>query len=124
MELVSRSLIEANVTFLSAEEGGRKHPAENGPYYSPHLVVGDPNRRIAILADDNRTLTDAYLGVRFLGEGGPLKPNQPYDVRLLLIFYPHPGYNALVSGATFTIREGPKIVGYGRVTKGVNEAIA
>ncbi len=118
-----RTLIEANVTFLSAGEGGRDHPAKNSSEYRAHLVVDDPYKRLAIKADDERTLTENYLAVSFSGKGGPLLPNQSYDVRLLLIFYPHPAYNALVSGATFTIREGPKIVGYGRVTKGVDVAI-
>lgn len=120
----SRRLIEAKVTFLSAGDGGRDHPAKNSSLYRAYLVVSDPNRRVACKAGENRTLTEDYLAVSFSGEGGPMLPNQPYDVRILLIFYPHPAYGALVSGATFTIREGPKIVGYGRVAKGVNEEIA
>ncbi len=123
-ERASRWLIEAKVKFLSPSEGGRDHPAENSSAYRPHLVVNDPDRRGAIIADEDRPMTEDHLAVSFSGEGGPLLPNQTYDVRLLLIFYPHPAYNALVPGASFTIREGSKIVGYGRVTKGIDEKVA
>ncbi len=120
-EQTSRRLIEAKVTFLSAGEGGRDHPANNSSAYRPHLVVGDPGRR-GIVADDDR-MSENYLAVSFSGDGGRLLPDRSYNVRLLLVFYPHSAYGALASGATFTIREGPKIVGYGRVTKVIDEAV-
>lgn len=116
--------IEASVTFLSLEEGGRAHPALNDQRYRPHLVVGDPDQRKAITADDGRTLTEDYLGICFSGDGGALLPCERYDVQLKLIYCPYPGYDALVTGATFTIREGAKIVGYGCVSKGVESAAA
>jgi hypothetical protein len=33
----------------------------------------------------------------------------------MLMYWPHPVYESLVAGATFTIREGAQVVGYGRV---------
>jgi hypothetical protein len=120
----SPTTIDASVTFLSAEEGGRSHPALNNPRYRPHLVVGDPTQRIALLADDQRTLTEDYLGVWFCGDGGALLPGRSYNVTLRLLYYPHPAYDALVTDVTFTIREGAKVVGFGRVIKGVESAVA
>jgi hypothetical protein len=36
---------------------------------------------------------------------------------LVLVYWPHPVYESLVPGATFTIREGAQVVGYGQVRK-------
>jgi hypothetical protein len=116
-------LIECTVTFLPASEGGRAHPfphgALSGDTYRPHLVVGDPSQRQAIIVNGN-VLAEEYIGVAF-HEGPPDVPvGIPVDVSLSAMFYPHPIYDRLVPGATFTVREGPKIVAYGTVKQWVN----
>lgn len=85
----------------------------DSPSYRPHLVVGDPERRFAIVDDGGRG-EEAYLGVHFTGSGQPLPPGVEHTVELSLV-YPGVDYSALVAGARFTIQEGGKIVGFGRV---------
>lgn len=107
--------ITAKVTFLTAEQGGRNLPAWNSRKYRPHVVVGDPTQRKAKVADDGRTLTEQYLGVHFDGDGEEMPQGKELEVSLRLSFYPATEYEQLARGATFTIREGAKIVGYGKV---------
>jgi len=115
---VSDPLIRASVTFLGPGEGGRLSPVRAG--YMPHLVVGDPAKRVADLAEDGRTLTESYLGVRVRGhDKTPLSLCQAHALDLELIYAPEVDYSALQSGASFTVREGHIVVGYGQVLEGV-----
>ena len=107
--------IQAKVTFLTEHEGGRKRPAWNFDKYRPHVVVGDPEQRRTPLAEDGRTATETYLGVCFDGDGEEMLPGKQYVVSLVLPYYGTVEYSDLVSGATFTIREGHRIVGFGEV---------
>ena len=109
--------VRAQVTFLSPSEGGRSGIAYNTAQYMPHLVVGDPSQRAPITAQDGRTLVEEYLGVGFTGAGDEMEPGRPYVVELSLLYSPQVNYDALVPGATFTIREGGRIVGFGSVTQ-------
>ncbi len=112
----SEPTIWCEVVFLRAEEGGRRLPlaphALRGCTYRPHLVVGDPQQRGAIV--ENRALQEEYLGVAFLDAEIAFEWGEPFLAELVLM-YPGVNCKALVSGATFTIREGPQIVGYGEV---------
>ena len=49
-----------------------------------------------------------------------LAPGQEHVLDVDLIYAPDVDYRELVSNATFTIREGGKIVGYGRVLHGID----
>ena len=114
--------IKVLVTFLSKNEGGRPLPAgllKSKDYiYSPHLVVGDPSQRQALFDKNNRAL-EHYLGVWFCDGPESITPNVAVPAKVKLLYYPEERYESLVSGAEFTIREGPHIVGYGRVTVGM-----
>ena len=87
----------------------------SGGVYRPHLVVGDPNQRQAIV--EGNEIRERYIGVAFLSGPENVVLGESFSAELSLIFYPHPAYDALVPDATFTIREGARIVGYGRVKK-------
>jgi hypothetical protein len=112
--------IECSVVFLPESEGGRSSPlppgALSGDTYRPHLVIGDPAQRQAIVTDHNRSLEE-YIGVAF--HQGPPVPQVGMEMRtvLTLMYCPHPMYNKLAPGITFTVREGPQIVGYGTVRR-------
>jgi len=80
----------------------------------PHIVLGDPAQREA-LAGPGNTLTERYLGVLVSSASDELVPNQVTEVRLELMYWPEERYDGVAPGATFTLREGPKIVGFGRV---------
>jgi len=52
----------------------------------------------------------------FAGDGKELLANRPYVTELVITYYPGlSSYEAPGPGDTFTIREGPKIVGFGEV---------
>ena len=110
--------LECSILFLPANEGGRLSPlrpgALSGNHYRPHLVIGDIAQRKALVADGNH-VTEEYIGVAF--HDGPPIPEAGVEMKvvLTLMFYPHPMYEKLRSGVTFTVREGPQIVGYGTV---------
>ena len=107
--------IEAEVTFIPESEGGRKSPPAHlsGNVYRPHLVIGDPTQRQAKRVGND--IDEVMLGIGFTAGPEAVQINQTFTAVLQLAFYPHTAYDAVVPGATFTIREGPKIVAYGRV---------
>ena len=68
------------------------------------------------MADGNRA-TEEYIGVAF--HEGPAAPEAGREliVVLTLVYFPHPMYGKLSPGTTFTVREGAKIVGFGKVRR-------
>jgi hypothetical protein len=106
--------ITAAVTFLSPQQGGRSKDVYDSPLYRPHLVLSDPNERVARV-DDAGVSTENYLGVQFTGDDRTLPAGIEHHVTLVLSYLPEVDYSGLVSGATFTIREGGLIVGFGHV---------
>ena len=113
------AVVEAEVTFLSTDEGGRStalrldHPEA---FYRPHVVVGDIGQRHVIVGVD-RVLREEYLGVQFRRAALVLAPGSTATLWMDLMYYPASTYERLQPGATFTIREGPTVVGYGRVLR-------
>ena len=108
--------VEAEVTLLSTAEGGRSaalHLGHSEPY-RPHLVVGEIGQRRAIVGSD-RVIREEYLGVQFRRAESELFPGSSARVWMDLIYYPGITYERLQPGSKFTIREGPNIVGYGKV---------
>ena len=104
------------VKFFSEENGGRLQLPEDllsiGTY-RPHFVIGDPEQITAIV-DDNNIGQENYLGIAFTSQEGALKADKEIEA-LVTTVYPDVDYSGLVSGATFTIREGRNIVGNGKV---------
>ena len=83
-------------------------------------------RDIELETDDGKTIVrkmdvvaEDYLSVMF--EEGPDEAHigEECNVVLILLFFPYEGYNKLIPGVTFTIREGAKIVGFGQVKRGI-----
>lgn len=109
--------IEAEVTFLAESESGRKEPTAklSGGGYRPHLVVGDPNQRQAVTVGNE--MQETYLAVAFLSGPEKVVAGEQFLAELVLMYWPHPVYDSLTVGATFIIREGAKIVGYGQVKR-------
>jgi hypothetical protein len=109
LERSMASTVRAQVTLLPELKRGRSWSAGA---YRPHLLVGDPSDRTP--TPSGSALADAYLGVEFRGSKGEIAPGQSIEVELVLL-YDGINYGALVPGATFTVREGPTVVGYGAV---------
>ena len=108
--------LRVKVKFYSEENGGRNQLPEDllsVGTYRPHFVVGDPEQKKAIV-NENNVGQEVYLGVSFSSQEGALKPEHEINAVVSTI-YPDVDYSALVTGATFTIREGQKVVGNGKV---------
>ena len=106
--------ILAEVVFFPPPAGRSRLPKDLGSgFYMPHLVVGpfDPTQ-LARPEDD-------YLGIVFLSGPDDLEADKPVEVQLGLL-YDQVDYSRLIPSAEFTIREGGKTVGKGRVTKGLD----
>lgn len=102
--------------FFSSDEGGRSTlfpDMLSKGIYRPHLVVGDPDNKIAEKDSDNKLIED-YLGVEFISQSSSLVADKDIIAKVRLI-YSGVDYSALTKNATFTIREGGKIVGNGIV---------
>jgi hypothetical protein len=76
------------------------------------------------MRDGMRHITDEYLGVAFWSGPEQIPVSTPFTLTMLLMYAPHPAYDRVVPGAEFTIREGAKIVGHGRVLRRATDANA
>ncbi len=103
--------IKSLVTFLDEEHGGRKNlPVLPSSEYRPHIVIQSPDIRTA-------TPEDHYLGVRFLAAPAELSFQLAYECMLELSYHPRVDYSKASAGATFTIREGGRVIGFGTITE-------
>jgi hypothetical protein len=113
--IMQQPRITAQITFLPPSEGGRENlPTDfSAGRYCPHVVVGDPNQRKGVFV--NNVAQEKYLGVAFVGAPSNVLAGEPVVVELALMYWPNVSYDSLVPGATFTLREGPHIIGFGTV---------
>jgi hypothetical protein len=109
--------LQLELTFLSPSEGGRDTPPPQigrAPgKYRPHIVIGDPNQRRPIVVGNQGQET--YLGVIFVSGPDEVRVGEPIEAAAELMYYPLREHDAVVPRTTFTLREGSRIVGYGRV---------
>jgi hypothetical protein len=107
-------LVTAEGVFLRTTEGGRQLPprvSEPG-LYRPHLVMQGREVRPATF-DDRNVVIDEYLGVRFVDGPDEMRLGEPARCTIELVYFPEIAYPEVKSGATFTVREGAKVVGHG-----------
>jgi hypothetical protein len=83
----------------------------------PHIVLGDPSQREAIIKPDH-TIDENYLGVWIVDSPDELLPEKLVEVEFKLMYWPEERYPGIAPGATFTLREGPNIVGFGTILSG------
>ena len=102
--------VEAEMTFLTEAEGGRRQPPlfTDPMLYRPHVVVGDGE----------------YLGTIFLSAPQGVRAACPFVATFGLVYHPQVDYSALVPGVEFSIREGAHVVGRGRVIKRWSDHVA
>ena len=108
--------ILVEVVFLSPEDGGRQHslPVFKTPaVYRPHLVVQDRSVRYARIR--NNVIEEGHWAVSFFDGPSEFSFGEPVRCRLILDWFPEADYSPLEKGATFTVREGARIVGHGVV---------
>jgi hypothetical protein len=111
-----RPLIKAEIVFLTAEEGGRAQaPAiGGGSRYMPHIVIQDRAVRRAE-SDASHVTRDAYQGVYFKEAPPDFRLGVSGSFVVELMQYPKRAYEDVQPGATFTVREGPRVVAHGIV---------
>lgn len=102
-------VVEAKFTLLPELSQGRRGLSSGK--YRPHIVIGPESLRVAI-REGNR-LTENYLGVMFVGGPDSMEPGDAANVKLALMYFPEYPYEEVQPGVTFTVREGPLVVGYG-----------
>ena len=118
-ELSQLPRVKAILTVLTRSEGGRRSPFPDHTDYRPHIVVGDPRQRVTTVGPDGKS-TEQYLGINFMGCGRVLMPGQEHEVEFALVYHPRVDYSEVVKGATFTVREGGRVVAFGQITDDVH----
>jgi len=112
-------VVEAEVSFRPEPDGGIWVPRRlNGTLassYRPHIVIGDHHRTEPAVGPDGFIGAD-YVAVAFLQGPVEYAVGQSVAVRFVLMF-PEADNSAVVPGAAFTVHEGAKIVGQGRVVR-------
>ena len=104
-------VVQARVTFLPELSRGRRLLTTG--QYRPHIVIGPQSQRVAMR--DGNVFTEKYLGVMFVGGPEAMSPGESAEVSLALMYFPEESYDEVKPEATFTVREGPLIVGFGAV---------
>ncbi len=61
-------------------------------------------------------LKEEYLGAVLCDGPETVTFGEETVVKMLLMYYPRVSYSGVVRGATFTVRDGPKVIGYGTIT--------
>lgn len=121
--------IETEIVILSPEEGGRSTslmPVAYGGHYRPHIVLQSRDVRQAKieLQDGLRQCVESYLGISFWDGPTPIPVSRPFMATLHLDYAPNAVYDSVMPDATFTIREGHKIIGHGKVLRRWKESDA
>jgi translation elongation factor EF-Tu-like GTPase len=117
--------VTAEVVFLTHEEGGRRTPPNfTRPHqYMPHVVV-QPREVRRALVNEQGVGTELYEGIAFVTRPEGYRVGSSGVFVFDLMYYPQDLYPAVQPGATFTVREGLKIVAHGIVTARANPAAA
>jgi hypothetical protein len=84
-------------------------------------VIGDPGQRAPVTSGG--VIVEKYLGVQFCSQDIVIHPGETARVTMLLMYYPEAPavYAAVQPGATFTLREGGAVVGYGTIVTRTDE---
>jgi hypothetical protein len=111
-------MIEVELTFRPPSEGGRHIPDGilTGYHYRPHIVIGPPDLKHVVITE-GYSLTETYLGVAFARGPNHIELSCPVIAEAALMYSRALEYSIVIPEATFTLREGPQIVGHGRVIK-------
>jgi len=116
----AKAFIDAEMVLLSKEDGGRSTPIlpiAYGGGYRPHIVLQPRRTREARIEmrDGLRCCVDPFVSVAFWSGDDPIPIGRPFKATLYLWYHPHEMYADCVPGATFTLREGAKIIGHGEI---------
>ncbi|HXD32242.1 MAG TPA: hypothetical protein VN643_14055 [Pyrinomonadaceae bacterium] len=91
-----------------------RHSARLKPYFRRQVVEAKVR---SLFPNQDPAEILQLPGVVFVAGPEHVVPGQPLEAEAVLIYYPLPEHDAVVPGATFTIREGARVVGYGRAKR-------
>ena len=96
--------------------------ALTGYRYRPHIVIGDPTVRETRTEVLNRAQLihegdGEYLGIAFDGATPTPEAGKEIEVEFAFMYFPQVTYAEAIPGATFTLREGARIIGFGTILK-------
>jgi len=95
--------LEASVTFMRSDEGGRRRPAFNG-YTPTHQFK------------DHEELND---GEHFYPNAGQMAPGET-GIVMIQLKHPERNHGALQEGISFSVQEGNHVIGTGRIIRVLN----
>lgn len=112
---MSVPIVEVSVSLLPELPGPR---VLKGRQYRPHIVMGPAHQKAAVVAGGS-ALAEKYLGVCFWSGVDRIEPGETVTARLALMYHVDSPdlYEDVIPGAEFTVREGPKVVGFGTVLR-------
>jgi hypothetical protein len=118
-------MLEAEVTFLPENEGAPPCPLPDGisrtGKFRPHIVIGDPGQRKPIVKGTQ--ITETYIGVVFTDGPNHIEIGKPQIFKMALPFWNESEFLPVVAQATFTLRAGPHIIGFGRIKRRWSEPL-
>ena len=117
-----RRHVEAEITLRSTANGGRKYPDGilEGFQFRPGIVRGDRDQPEPI-ADSSGLHAEIRQGVAFLSGPHQIVSDKAFRATFAVIGWPSPYCDWIQPGETFTIREGPMIIGSGCVIRAWTE---
>jgi hypothetical protein len=110
-ERIAVPVVQSQVTLLPELSRGRRLLTTG--QYRPHIVIGPQSQRVAVR--NGNLITEKYLGGMFVDGPEAMDPGESVEVSLALMYSPEEPYDEVMPGATFTIREGSDVVGFGVV---------
>ena len=122
-------IIDTELYLYSESNGGRHSPIlgrTDRSFYRPHIVIGDPAQKVAIYKtneEEKKVSDELYLGVQFRStpDHEYLPTEEKIRVTMELSYLGRVDYTKAIEGATFTLREGGRVIGYGTILNRMKE---
>jgi hypothetical protein len=117
---MSGQTLRVEIRFLTTEEGGRRTPVILGEWLYRSIAVLGIHRTAPPPAGSEAEAEDrGVYGVWLRGGPEPLAPGTTVRAELAIPMY-EPGYQRLLAEGQFTLLEGFRVVGHGRVLGNVD----
>lgn len=115
--------LPVEVWFLNTEEGGRRSPANLADgRYRPLVILGRHDTLPPLPTSEAEAEKVGLFGVMLLTGPSEVPPGSNALAQLRVPIYER-GYERLKAAQEFTLLEGPRIVGHGRVCEGRTHAV-
>jgi hypothetical protein len=105
--------VTAEITFLRADQGGRKTAPKFPAYWCLHVVLQDRSIRHAKV--EGREVRELYHPMRIVEAPVDFNLGDTGKFVLTPMYYPQDPFEEFRAGVTFTAREGSRIIAHGVV---------